>query len=119
MPKIAIVQAGTPLFDKPATLEKVKKNVEEAAGNGAELVLFPEAFIGGYPKWNSFGITMGTRTPEGRKEFKRWDDQTLKSHTTRVSFVLSQNCQLTKYVPFLFLHFFDVFTIGRGITFLL
>ncbi|EGT45570.1 CBN-NIT-1 protein [Caenorhabditis brenneri] len=70
MPKIALVQAGTVLYDKAATLEKVKKYVEEASENGAELVLFPEAFIGGYPKWNSFGITMGTRTPEGRKEFK-------------------------------------------------
>lgn len=68
------------LFDKPATLEKVKKNVEEAAGNGAELVLFPEAFIGGYPKWNSFGITMGTRTPEGRKEFKRYFENAIEEN---------------------------------------
>ena len=72
MPKIAIVQAGTVLYDKVATLEKVKKYVVEASENGAELVLFPEAFIGGYPKWNNFGITMGTRTPEGRREFKRF-----------------------------------------------
>ncbi|ULU02549.1 hypothetical protein L3Y34_002259 [Caenorhabditis briggsae] len=80
MPKIAIVQAGTVLYDKSATLAKVKKYVDEAAGNGAELVLFPEAFIGGYPKWNNFGITMGTRTPEGRKEFKRYFENAIEEH---------------------------------------
>ncbi|KAF1760578.1 hypothetical protein GCK72_008827 [Caenorhabditis remanei] len=80
MPKIAIVQAGTVLYDKVATLEKVKKYVVEASENGAELVLFPEAFIGGYPKWNNFGITMGTRTPEGRKEFKRYFENAIEEH---------------------------------------
>ncbi|CAL2037823.1 unnamed protein product [Caenorhabditis brenneri] len=80
MPKIALVQAGTVLYDKAATLEKVKKYVEEASENGAELVLFPEAFIGGYPKWNSFGITMGTRTPKGRKEFKRYFENSIEEN---------------------------------------
>lgn len=80
MPKIALVQAGTVLYDKAGTLEKVKKYVDEAAEHGAELVLFPEAFIGGYPKWNNFGITMGTRTPEGRKEFKRYFENAIEEN---------------------------------------
>ncbi|CAI2348783.1 unnamed protein product [Caenorhabditis sp. 36 PRJEB53466] len=80
MPKIAIIQAGTVLYDKERTLEKVTKYVKEAASNGANLVLFPEAFIGGYPKWNNFGITMGTRTPEGRKEFKRYFENAIEEN---------------------------------------
>jgi nitrilase len=48
MAKVAVVQAGSVLFDTAATVEKLKRLVAEA--NGAKLILFPEAFIGGYPR---------------------------------------------------------------------
>lgn len=35
-----------------ATAEKAVRFVQEAAGNGARLVAFPEVFIAGYPYWN-------------------------------------------------------------------
>ncbi|KAK6014992.1 hypothetical protein OSTOST_19594 [Ostertagia ostertagi] len=69
---IAIVQAGSILYDTPATLDKLEKFAKEAADNGAKLVLFPEAFVGGYPKGSDFGIVLGTRSPEGREEFGRY-----------------------------------------------
>ncbi len=36
------------------------------------LVVFPEAFIGGYPKGSDFGTKLGSRTPQGREDFARY-----------------------------------------------
>ena len=43
-----------------------------AALRGAKLVVFPEAFVGGYPKGLDFGVRVGMRTPEGRDQFRRY-----------------------------------------------
>ena len=51
MNKIAIVQASPIFLDKVKTIELAVAMVEEAASNGAELVVFTEAFIPGYPTW--------------------------------------------------------------------
>ena len=51
MSKIAIVQQAPVYLDKQATIEKAVSLVADAANNGAKLVIFPEAFIPGYPAW--------------------------------------------------------------------
>jgi nitrilase len=51
MQKIAIVQESPALLDRAKTLELAVGLVEQAAAGGAELVVFPEAFISGYPAW--------------------------------------------------------------------
>jgi nitrilase len=51
MPKIAIVQESSVLLDRVKTIEKAIVMIEQAVANGAELVIFPEAFISGYPAW--------------------------------------------------------------------
>jgi len=51
MNKIAIVQTSPVFLDKYKTIELAVAKVEEAASNGAELVVFTEAFIPGYPTW--------------------------------------------------------------------
>ena len=51
MTQIAIVQKSPVFLDKAKTIELAVASVEEAAGNGAELVVFTEAFIPGYPTW--------------------------------------------------------------------
>ena len=46
----AVIQAGSYLFDTQRTIEKVRTYCQDAADAGARLVVFPEAFLGGYPK---------------------------------------------------------------------
>lgn len=70
--KVAVVQAGSVPFDADATTAKALTLMEEAASNGASLVLFPEAFIGTYPKGLTFGSPVGRRTDEGRDEYLRY-----------------------------------------------
>jgi nitrilase len=36
------------------------------------LVVFPEAFVSGYPRGSTFGTIVGARSPEGREEFRRY-----------------------------------------------
>jgi nitrilase len=70
--RVAVIQAGSVLFDTASTLDKLIALTGDAASRGAKLVVFPEAFIGGYPKGLGFGARMGSRTPEGREEFRRY-----------------------------------------------
>ena len=70
--KAAVVQAAPVLFDTPRTIEKLADLVHDAAHQGAELVVLPEAFVGGYPKGLDFGARLGMRSPEGREDFRRY-----------------------------------------------
>jgi nitrilase len=67
---VAVVQAGSILFDPERTLRKAADLMLDAAGRGAKLIVFPEAFVGGYPKGLDFGARVGSRTPEGREQFR-------------------------------------------------
>ncbi len=69
---VAVAQAGALAFDAERTLEKAAALVADAASGGAQLVVFPEAFIGGYPKGADFGARVGIRSAEGRREFRRY-----------------------------------------------
>jgi nitrilase len=72
---VAVIQAGSVLFDREAATEKVCRLTRDAAASGARLIVFPEAMIGGYPRGFGFGITIGNRTPEGRRLWQRyWDN---------------------------------------------
>jgi nitrilase len=47
--KVACVQAEPVILDRDATLDRLEQLAAEAAGNGAELVVFPETFVSVYP----------------------------------------------------------------------
>jgi nitrilase len=51
MPKIAVIQRPPVLLDRDATLARAVEALDEAAGAGAALAVFPEAFVPGYPTW--------------------------------------------------------------------
>lgn len=50
--KAAAIQAAPCFLDRAATVAKACDLIAEAAGNGANLIVFPEVFIPGYPYWN-------------------------------------------------------------------
>ncbi len=70
--RVAVVQAGATLFDTPATLERMAAHVSALGVAGVQLAVFPEAYIGGYPKGLDFGARVGSRSPRGRDDFARY-----------------------------------------------
>ncbi|XP_057956576.1 bifunctional nitrilase/nitrile hydratase NIT4B [Malania oleifera] len=70
--RATVVQASTVFYDTPATLDKAERLLAEAASYGSQLVLFPEAFVGGYPRGSTFGVAVGTRSVKGKEEFRKY-----------------------------------------------
>ena len=70
--KVAVVQSMPVLFDREATVEKTCRLTAEAASQGAQLILFPEAFIPAYPRGLGFGAVVGRRSPTGRRLWQRY-----------------------------------------------
>ncbi len=69
---VAVVQAAPCVFDREGTVEKAVRLTEEAGAQGAQLILFPEAFIPAYPRGLGFGSLVGSRNPEGRKTWEAY-----------------------------------------------
>jgi nitrilase len=72
--RAAVVQAGAVPFESDACVDKAVWWIQEAAATGAQVIVFPEAFIGGYPKGLSYGLVVGARDPAGREEFRLYLD---------------------------------------------
>ena len=73
--KVAVLQAAPVLFDREATVAKACGLIRDAASSGAQLLLFPEAFVPAYPRGLSFGMVVGSRSQEGRELWQRyWDN---------------------------------------------
>ena len=72
--RVAVVQAGALPFDTEACVDKAVRLIAEAAALGAKLIVFPEAFVPGYPKGPNYGLVVGARDPAGREEFRLYLD---------------------------------------------
>jgi nitrilase len=72
--QVAVVQAGAVPFDSEACVDKAARLVGEAAAMGAKVIVFPEAFVPGYPKGLSYGLVVGARDAAGREEFRVYLD---------------------------------------------
>jgi nitrilase len=72
--RVAVVQAASIPFDPTATVAKAEGLIAECARRGADLALFPEAFIGCYPKGAGFGAVVGRRSGPGREMYQRYVD---------------------------------------------
>jgi len=75
--RVALVQAEPVMFDKAAGVQKALEYIKAAASEKAELIVFPELFIPGYPIGMNFGFSMGKRTEAGRVDWKRYYDASL------------------------------------------
>lgn len=49
--KVAIVQKAPRFLDKETSLTRAEAYIAEAAAGGAELIVFPEVWLAGYPYW--------------------------------------------------------------------
>ena len=65
--RVAVVQAAPVLFDRDALDCQSVQPYPQAASQGAQLVLLPEAFVPAYPRGFSFGTVVGSRSLEGRR----------------------------------------------------
>jgi nitrilase len=48
---VAAVQSTPAFLDRDATVDRLVASIEEAAAAGAQLIVFPEAIVPGYPDW--------------------------------------------------------------------
>jgi nitrilase len=78
--KVAVVQAEPYLFDTGKTIEKMQGLMNKLKAESPSLVLFPEAFLPGYPRGLDFGTVVGSRSEEGREQFARYHHQAVAEH---------------------------------------
>jgi nitrilase len=69
---IAALQIGSQPDGTAATLDRILSHASAIRNAGVQLVVMPEALLGGYPKGADFGARVGYRTPEGRDAFLKY-----------------------------------------------
>ncbi len=75
--RIAVMQASPVLFDKDATIDKAVNLIEQAKEQKADVIVFPEVFVPCYPRGFSYGYIVGSRTIEGREDWKVYYDNSM------------------------------------------
>ena len=96
--RIGLVQAEPVLFDKQASLEKALRYIDEASAGGADLIVFPELFIPGYPIGMNFGFSMGKRTEAGREDWKKYYDASVVAGDTEFDLLADKAKKCGAYV---------------------
>lgn len=89
MTRVAVAQAASIPFDTDATVAKAEGLVAECAAGGAELAVFPEAFVGCYPKGSAFGAVVGSRSGPGRVLYQRYSDAAVELDGPEVQRLIS------------------------------
>jgi amidase/nitrilase len=71
--KVAVAQTSPVFMDKEATIDVTCKAIEEAGRNGAELIVFSETHIPGYPYWR------------GTNPISKWSDNQVEYMKNAIS----------------------------------
>lgn len=69
--RLATASPGTQATRKE-TLAQLHQLARSAAAEKADILLLPEAYLGGYPRGTYFGCKIGSRSAEGREEYLRY-----------------------------------------------
>ena len=72
---IAALQIGSGSKGTRETLDRILTFETEIKQSNCDVLVMPEAILGGYPKGSDFGTRVGYRTDEGREEFLRYWQQ--------------------------------------------
>jgi nitrilase len=75
--KVACAQVEPVVLDREATLDKLESVAAEAAGNGAELVVFPETFVPVYPSSTWAKAFAGWEAGGAKETFARLAEQSV------------------------------------------
>jgi len=74
---IAALQIGSSLLGSAETMAQILGHKESIQNSNCDLLVMPEALLGGYPKGSDFGTRVGYRTDEGREEFLQYWQQAI------------------------------------------
>ena len=75
--RLALVQCAPVMFDKKRGIEKVVTLIAEEAREKAELIVFPELVIPGYPYGMGFGFKTGYRDEKGRLDWQLYYENSI------------------------------------------
>ncbi|ANY70263.1 nitrilase [Paenibacillus sp. BIHB 4019] len=92
--KVGVVQAAPSLLDKQSAFKQIAAYAGEASRQGVKLLVFPEVFISGYPRGMTFGNRVGSRTAEGREDFRRYAESAITipgEDTDRLGEIAAEN----------------------------
>lgn len=94
---IAALQFGSDPNGTAATLDNILSYEHAIKKTGCDLLVMPEALLGGYPKGADFGTRVGYRTSEGREDFLQYWQQAVDLDGPEVSAIceLAASCDTT------------------------
>ncbi len=85
--RVAVVQPPPVFFDIERGVDEAASWIERAAADPTDLIVLPEAYVGGYPWGLAFGTAVGGRTEAGRRTWERYRTNAVEvpgPHTERL-----------------------------------
>ena len=96
--RVAGVQAAPAWVDRAATTDKVLALMSEASDGGADIVVFPETFLPGYPVFVMPGVRMSD--PTDQSAYARYVDQAVEIDGPELSAITqaARDCEMFVYL---------------------